>query len=199
MDHDTDSLKIYSVSDRYVEYLRSDPVLARIFDNKEETRRHTRKYIGVVLIQNGFCYFAPFSSPKNSDYSIPENGKRQIRRSIIPIIRMTAKDNVRGQLKLKGTLKLSSMISVPDADLVLYDMDAEEDTGYKGLITNQWLFIRVNAELIKKNATTLYNQKTKENELFKPPANKPGYLASTVDFLYAEKKCSEFVSANSLR
>ena len=43
-------LKIYSVSDRYIEYLFNDPKLAKfVFDNKRDNRTHTRKYLGTVL------------------------------------------------------------------------------------------------------------------------------------------------------
>ncbi|MCD7792312.1 MAG: hypothetical protein LUG92_02780 [Oscillospiraceae bacterium] len=43
-------IKIYSVSDRYIAYLRSDEKLKNVFDNKVNARRHTRKYLGAVLV-----------------------------------------------------------------------------------------------------------------------------------------------------
>lgn len=40
-------LKIYSVSDEYVKYLRQFD--DKVYDNKEDKRIHTRKYVGIVL------------------------------------------------------------------------------------------------------------------------------------------------------
>ncbi len=66
-------LKIYSVSDRYIRFLRQDDHLCIVFDNKEDARSHSRKYLGVAFVKNGFHYFIPFSSPKNSDYMVMED------------------------------------------------------------------------------------------------------------------------------
>ena len=54
------SLKIYSVSDRYIKFLRDDSRLKNVFDNKEGARSHSRKYLGVALSINGYNYFIPF-------------------------------------------------------------------------------------------------------------------------------------------
>ena len=43
---------IYSVSDRYIVFLRSDSRLQNVFDNKEGFRSHTRKYLGIVFMQD---------------------------------------------------------------------------------------------------------------------------------------------------
>lgn len=112
---------IYSVSDRYIAFLRSDSRLWNVFDNKEGARSHTRKYLGIVFIQNGFHYYIPFSSPKNSDYRIliiesalrfyyrnRQDGTREIRKSIVPIIRMTTADTVTANLSM--ILKNASVI-----------------------------------------------------------------------------------------
>ena len=61
-------LKIYSVSDKYINYLRKD--FPNVYSNKENRRKHTRKYIGVVLELEGYHYYVPMSSPKDSDYQI---------------------------------------------------------------------------------------------------------------------------------
>ena len=118
---------IYSVSDRYIVFLRSDSRLQNVFDNKEGFRSHTRKYLGIVFMQDGFHYYIPFSSPKNSDYIIRQDGTREIRKSIIPIVRMTTTDTATGTLELKGTLKLSNMIPVPFSELTQYRISDEAD------------------------------------------------------------------------
>ena len=185
-------LKIYSVSDEYIKYLRQDERLTIVFDNKEDARSHTRKYLGVAFVKNDFHYFIPFSSPKNSDYQIEADGSRTIRKSIIPIIRMTTTDTVSGEVELKGTLKISNMIPVPEQELTPYQISAETDANYKIVVQKEFEFIRANEKMIMKNASVLYNQKTKADTLYK---NKPApkYLSSTVDFLYAEQRCQCFI------
>lgn len=184
--------KIYSISDKYIAYLRNDGRLKNVFDNKETYRVHTRKYLGVVIERNGFNYFVPFSSPKNTDYITNDNGTKSIRPSIIPIIRMTTKDSKSGEIELKGTLKLSNMIPVPESELTFYSINDEADSNYKRLVEKEYAFIKSNQNLILKNASILYNQKIKMNVYYKDKKI-PRYLFDTVDFLYAERKCLNFI------
>lgn len=93
-----------------------------------------------------YYYYIPLSSPKNTDYQMI-NGKRQIRKSIVPIIRITSTSDS-GELELKGTLKLSNMIPVPSSELTLYDLESESDKFYKTLIHKELLFIRKNKDKI---------------------------------------------------
>ncbi len=184
-------IRIYSVSDHYISYLRSDPKLRCVFGNKINNRFHTRKYLGAVFSHGEFHYFIPFSSPKNSDYIVSTDGSKTIRKSIIPIIRMTTKDTASGEVELKGTLKLNNMIPVPSSELTPYDIAQETDANYRQVVQKEWDFIRSNASLIIKNAQVLYNQKTKCEMLF-AGKKAPGYLADTLDFQYAEAKCKAF-------
>lgn len=98
-----DAIKIYSLSDSYISYLRSDARLRNVFDNKSNARpnarRHARKYLGAVFSHRNFNYFIPFSSPKDSDYIALADGSKVIRKSIIPIIRMTTKDTASGAIE----------------------------------------------------------------------------------------------------
>lgn len=184
-------LKIYSVSDRYIEFLRKDNKLKNVFDNKEGHRTHSRKYLGVVLNKNGYNYFIPFSSPKDTDYTTDEDGNKVIRKSIIPIIRMISDDSVSGLTELKGTLKLSNMIPIPDSELTYYDINIEKDASYKKLVEKEYAFIKSNMDMICKNANIIYNQKTKAHIFYKDK-KAPRYISETIDFIYAEKKCEEF-------
>ena len=56
-------LNLYSVSDKYIKYLRQFD--ERIYDNKEDIRTQTRKYLGIVLTVNDFNYYIPMSSLKS--------------------------------------------------------------------------------------------------------------------------------------
>ena len=184
-------LKIYSVSDRYIKFLRSDIKLKNVFDNKEGNRTHSRKYLGIVLQKNGYNYFIPFSSPKDTDYTMDVDGNKVIRKSIIPIIRMTSDDSVTGLTELKGTLKLSNMIPIPDSELTYYNINDEEDASYRKLVEKEYAFIKSNMDTIFKNANIIYNQKTKAHIFYKDK-KAPRYILETVDFIYAEKKCEKF-------
>lgn len=149
-----EELKIYSVSDKYIAYLRKyNP---NVYSNKEDERTHTRKYVGVLLEMNEYHYFVPMSSPKETDYQVAGNTK-VIKKSIVPIIRMIEKNN--GIKELKGTLRISHMIPVPGTELTKYDIENEKDEDYKALVNAEAIFIRKNAEKIKKNAELLYRQK----------------------------------------
>ena len=123
-------------------------LLKKCFSSKENDRNHTRKYLGIVYSINGYNYYIPLSSPKNSDYQI-ENGVQKIRGSIVPIIRITSQSSS-GKLELKGTLKLSNMIPVPASELTLYNIDHEPDLFYKALIHKEMLFIRKNKNKISR-------------------------------------------------
>lgn len=178
-----DNLKLYEISEEYISYLRRFDSF--VFSSKEDDRNHTRKYLGVVYTINNYNYYIPLSSPKNTDYQMI-NGKRKIRKSIVPIIRITAQVDS-GELELKGTLKLSNMIPVPFSELTLYDLESESDQFYKALIHKELLFIRKNKDKIIQYAKVLYKQKKESN----PSVS---YLNSTVNFSLLEQKHDDFLA-----
>jgi len=173
-------LKLYHVLDDYINYLRKFD--RKVFLNKEEERRKERKYLGTVLHIHNFKYFVPLSSPKESDYILID-GKKEIRKSIIPIMRIVVKDKS-GNDELKGTLKFSNMIPVPDRALIKYDLKNEVDEDYKILLTKEIFFINSNSVSIMKNAQVIYTQKTKKYTI--------NYLKDTVEFPLLEEKCEEY-------
>lgn len=175
-----EEFKIYSVSDEYINYLRE--FIPNVYSNKQDNRSHTRKYVGTVLEIKGFKYFVPMSSPKESDYQIAGDTK-VIKKSIIPIIRMTEKSG--DSKELKGTLRISHMIPVPESELILYDLDNEADEDYKALVTAEAIFIRKNSEKIRNNAEIMYKQKNNNDET-------AGYVKSALDFLRIEELCYNF-------
>ena len=181
-----EELKLYSISDEYVEWLRKD--YPNVYSNKIDSRTHTRKYLGVVLQIGQYKYYVPMSSPKDSDYQIAGENK-VIKKSIVPIIRIVVK-NSNGVKELKGTLRISHMIPVPASELQLYDMDNETDTTYKDLVQNEIIFIRKNREKIIDNATLLYKQK-KAND------TTAGYVKSALDYQALEHLCDMYLKEKS--
>ena len=174
-------LKIFSVSDEYIAYLRKE--IPNVYSNKIENRTHTRKYVGVVIELAGYKYYIPMSSPKDTDYQIAGENL-VIKKSIVPIIRMVVK-NTAGEKELKGTLCISHMIPVPKTELELYDLDNEPDAEYKDLVQNEVIFSRKNREKIIANANLLYKQK-KEND------TTAGYVKSALDYAALEKLCDAY-------
>ena len=135
-------LNLYSISDKYIKYLRKFE--DKIYDNKEEIRVRTRKYLGIVLTINNCNYYIPMSSPKKSDYIDYE--KRIIRKDTKTIIRI---DNGN---RLYGTLRISNMIPVPITELEPYMIETEQDRKYKEVILGELRYINNNVEKITKNA-----------------------------------------------
>lgn len=177
-----DNFKIYSVSDKYIDFLRKR--VPNVYSNKQQKRTHTRKYIGVALKIEDFCYYIPMSSPKDSDYQIAGSGK-VIRKSIVPIIWIIVK-NSQGVKELKGTLRISHMIPVPESELELYDIASETDLLYKDLVQEEIIFIRKNKDKIRKNAELLYKQKNQGDM-------SAGYVKTALDYKKIEEICKEYI------
>lgn len=170
-------MKLYSISDEYINYLRTFE--CKVYDNKEDARKVTRKYLGIVLKINDFNYYVPMSSPKTSDYI-----NNEIRKSIIPIIRIISHEEKNKKYSLKGTLRIGNMIPVPNSELIPYDVNAETNKNYQILIKKELTFIEKNESLIIKYAKVLYNQKLNNYNI--------PYLNSVVDFKMLEDKCKNY-------
>lgn len=171
-------LNLYSVSDKYINYLRQFD--DKIYDNKEETRTHNRKYLGIVLTINSFNYYIPMSSPKKSDYMDYE--KKIIRSDTKTIMR------VHNGGRLYGTLRISNMIPVPITELEPYILAEEKDLKYKQVILGELRYINSNSDKIVKCAKIVYNQKIKNIDV--------GYIKNTVDFKLLEEKLMEWNENN---
>lgn len=148
-------MKLYEISDEYTNYMEQY-FRSTMLENKEEIRIHTRKYVGVVIEINNFKYFAPLSSPKDSDYI---DGR--IRNSSSIVLRMIK--NYSTNPILLGTIKLNNMILVPDSEISLYDYNNETDHRYKILIQDEFNWINHNIARIRRTAQSLYISKMNEN------------------------------------
>lgn len=172
-------LNLYSVSDKYIKYLRQFD--NKIYDNKEDMRTHERKYLGVVLTVNEYNYYIPMSSPKKSDYL--DYDKKIIRSDTKTIIR------IHDGNRLYGTLRISNMIPVPITELEPYMISNEADSKYKEVILGELRYINSNASKIIKYAKIVYNQKIKNIDI--------GYIKNTVDFKLLEEKLKEWNEGNN--
>ena len=171
-------LRLYSVSDQYIEYLRQFD--SRVYDNKEEIRTHCRKYLGIVLTINEFNYYIPMSSPKKTDYINLE--EKVIRHDTKTIIRLQEGG------RLYGTLRISNMIPVPITELEPYIIENESDLKYKEVILGELRYISSNSGKIVKYANMVYKQKIENSDI--------GYIKNTVDFKLLEEKLKRWRNEN---
>lgn len=176
-----EDFKLYSVSDKYISYLREK--FSNVYSNKMDTRVHTRKYLGVVLQVGEYNYYIPMSSPKQTDYQIAGDSM-VIKKSIVLIMRVVVR-NSKGERELKATLRLSHMIPVPASELELYALDEESDATYKDLVQNEMIFIRKNQDKIRANAHLMYKQKIENDTSAK-------YVLSALDYKALEEMCDKF-------
>lgn len=170
-------MKLVSLSDGYIDFLRQS--CPNVMDNKYEKRKHTRKYLGVVLSINGFNYFAPLSSPKPYDY-LP-NGN--IRKSDLFCSRIVLNDGG-GKMHLYGKLMYKSMIPVPESAITNYLIDDEQDKKYKSLVRNEYYWISLHKGEIIQKANKIYKYKTNTFNNNDPRKEK------VVDFKQAEQVCN---------
>ncbi|MBP1548087.1 MAG: type III toxin-antitoxin system ToxN/AbiQ family toxin [Oscillospiraceae bacterium] len=187
-----EKLKLYSVSDEYIRFLRADEKLIHIYDNKELERKKTRKYLGIALSIGDINYYIPLSSPKENDYELI-NGELKIKKDSPTIIRITALNDFTKKTELKGTLRISNMIPVPMTELIPYNINDETSQGYKNLIIKQYKFIGKNTIYIRKKAEMIYEQR----QAFEAGKKMPEYIKSVIPFKYDEKTMRVFIEQNN--
>lgn len=151
-------MKIVQVDDYYIELLRNE--FPTIMDGKRFHRSHTRKYVGIIFSIGKFNYYAPFSSPKSKDYNLDGS----IKKNSIFTIHMI-KDGENGQRVLLGTIKLNNMIPIPEKYVLNYLINAELDSRYRDIISDEFKWISENQSSILKRARQLYFFKKNENKL----------------------------------
>ncbi|KWX80838.1 hypothetical protein AMQ84_02150 [Paenibacillus riograndensis] len=128
-------IKICGIHPAYLDYLRAyDPLVS--LDPK-----HNRKFVGIIFEVNGHKYYAPLSSPKPKHRTIPDRA--------VDIVKIDG-----GKL---GVINLNNMIPVHESAVIGIDISHVADVQYRGLLTNQALFIRSNEQAIKKKASRLYS------------------------------------------
>ena len=179
-------MKLYSVSDEYIEFLRKK--FPRVYSNINCNYRHSRKYLGAVIELNNWKYYIPLSSPKEHDY-ILDGGNRTIRNDSLVVIRIVC--SKQGSQILRGTLQIGTMIPVPDSEITLYDISNETDKSYHRIIRDELIFIRKNQDKIIKTARLLYNKRKSGN-------TNNRVVNSCLDFSSVEVECDKWVELKKL-
>lgn len=101
-----------------------------------------RPYVGIILNINGCDYFAPLASPKPKY----ENHKS------IKYFTLLEKGKATKNL---GVIKLNCMIPVPR--MYLKPVFFDQNTSYGRMLSSQYRYIISQQDVIKKQATTLYD------------------------------------------
>lgn len=174
-------MNFYEIDLSYMEYLHQvdSKVLAH------NTGIHTRKFIAVRVLINGYHYFVPLSSPDNKDFFTDSKGTKHIRKTTIPAIKRIVYDRDSSKSYL-GKLLFNNMIPVPKGQYTEFHINLENDIQYRTLLKKQLEILRTpkNKKDIEKRAQLMYQ--LKEN-------NAPyGYIKATVDFKLLEAKCDEW-------
>ena len=161
-----DNIKLYEIDEKYVDYLL--PMAPHLFQNKKLGQQNLRKYIGVILMVNGYEYFAPLSSFKDKH-------KRM--------------QNSLDFLKIKhyAVINLNNMFPVPKGVYTYVDITKERNPKYRSLLLNEYRYIKSIQEKIRKNAVILYNHKNKEG-------NATALAKRCNDFKQLEKACEDYNS-----
>lgn len=162
-------LKIYKISEEYIEYLRK-------YDNEniKINKGEKRPYIGVILEVNSVKYFAPMASPK------PKHLKMK---NSIDFIKINGGEH--------GAINLNNMIPVIDEAIIKYDIETEIDKEYRNLLYIQIKFIQKNSEKIIKNAKKVYEKVTIYNsEIFIRKCSK---------FSVLENECLKYKNKKSIK
>lgn len=137
-----ETLKIYRVSDQYVQYLHQ-------CDNRvQHNKGQHRPYVGVVLYMGAYRYFVPMESPKPNHANI-KNGYH--------IMKLDD-----GRL---GLLGFNNMLPVPDSALIAFNIDNEPNKKYAELLRRQATYInRKKADVLNHASQTYFRTVTQKNK-----------------------------------
>lgn len=173
-------MQLYNISDEYINYLRDK--FPRVYSNKENTRVHTRKYLGAVIEIGTHKYYIPLSSPKDKHDYIIVDGKKTVRKNSLIVMRIVS--GTGDNQELKGTLQIGTMVPVPDEAIQLYDVNNEPDQAYKDLVNEEIVYIRKHEKAIIKSAKVLYSKRKSGEE--------NAVVQNCLDFIDLEAECDKW-------
>lgn len=164
-----DSIKLYEINSRYIDYL--SPYAPHLFLNKKPEQHNERKYIGIILQVNGMNYFAPLSSFK------PKHDKMK---EMIDFIK----------IKKYAVINLNNMFPVPKTECRYVEIAKEKDFRYRSLLLAEYRYIKSIQDRIRKNALVIYKHK-QEN------GNTTGLSKRCNDFVTLEMLCINYNGGNA--
>lgn len=158
-----DTLKLYLIDDKYIEYLSE-------FDNHVSwNKEQKRPYIGIVLKIEDYLYFAPLYSYKEKYDKYKDNPSF-----------MRVKNRKNRNLSI---IRFAEMIPVPEYAIQLLDMGSRGDK-YKDLLQAEIDFINDNKNEIYSKARKMYRNVEK--------IKIPFFVNISCDYKVLEKKSKEY-------
>ena len=158
------SLRFYEINSKYIDFLQ--PFAPHLFRNKKTDQVNERKYIGIVLVVNGFNYFVPLSSFKEKHKKMKES---------VDFIK----------IKDYAVLNINNMFPALAKDCKYIDISLIKNKNYQNLLRNEYRIIKKNENKILKNSKTVYTHKILNG-------NKTNLSKRSNDFSLLEQKCKEW-------
>lgn len=160
-------INLYEINDGYIEYLRKFD--RKVLSTKAEDRKHTRKYIGVILNNREYNYFIPLSSykPELYDHMYESPSLKKI-----------------GNM---AVLRINNMIPVIDSVVHRVSFNKLKDEKYKILLQNEYRIIKRREREIRKDSRIVYYYRLNERNKNK------GLYKICCDFKLLEEKSNEYI------
>ena len=160
-------VSLYEIDDDYIEYLRKFD--KKVLSPKMENRKHTRKYVGILLHNREYKYFIPLSSYKPEVY-----------------------DDMFESPSLKkigdmAVLRVNNMIPVIDSVVHRINFNDEKDYKYRRLLQNEYRIIKNREREIRIDSRIVYHYRLNEKNKGK------GLYNICCDFSLLEEKSKEYI------
>ena len=143
-------VSFYEIDDDYIDYLRKFD--SKVLSTKDGVRKHSRKYIGIMMHNGNYKYFIPLSSYKSKTYDSMYESK-----SLKKIGRL-------------AVLRINNMIPVIDEVIHQVNFGVITDQKYKYLLQSEYRKIKSREKEIRTDSRIVYyyrlNDKNKDKGLY---------------------------------
>mgnify|MGYP000910979095 CR=1 FL=1 len=137
----------YEIDDEYINYMHL--VDNKILLPKEKERKEMRKYIGVIILINGYKYYIPLSSYKPEVY---DNMYESI--SLMKVKKM-------------AVIRVNNMFPAIDEAVHPINFHDVKDEKYKYLLMAEYREIKTRENELRKNARIVYGHRINKNNKHK--------------------------------
>lgn len=159
-------ISFYEVDDDYIEYLRKFD--KKVLTTKDEDRKHTRKYIGIMLHNSNYQYFIPLSSYKPDTY-----------------------DDMYESISLKkigklAVLRINNMIPIIEEVTHKVNFNLISDLKYRNLLISEYRIIKNREKEIRIDSRIVYHYRLNDKNKNK------GLYNLCCDYKLLEEKSKEY-------
>lgn len=153
---------------------------------------YDRLYLKLPGDFNGYTYCIPFSSGKERDYIIGEDGIPVPRSDNLTTVRLIDRNVKTGRLEVKSALQITRMVPAPSSEIIPFEKsDPKFSKNYDVLVKKESACVREKLFNIQEKADLVYRATTRSDSKYRKIRDKMrGW--NSVDFLKAESSCLEF-------